>query len=376
MDIYALNDQFQREEAIDEDITVIWTERFTKTGDTTLVVPPTEKMIATLTEGTFLGLDGSDEVMLIETALIEKGELKVTGNTLDLFLNNRIFRQLDTAHVYDPKYLNITGTKPGQIMADIVSRTCMAGDPHRTPSGNGMVDGDEQIIYGLSLGDVDASGTAIDMQVQFGPLYDVLAQIADTYQVGFSMYLEGFSGGGYILKFKTWSGRDLTSGQTDYPVVQFSPNLDSLGDLKELRSIAKYKNVAYAFAPDYPVDSGIPIWETAYAPGGAASTQFERRIIHLYNDDLTVEKMGTIAAVRQVLAQRAKDALANNNYTKVVDGEVVPQSEFKYGEHYKLGDIVELQSPSGLASKARITEYIRTRDNTGEKSYPTVSVIE
>lgn len=375
MDLYTLNENFRMEEAIDEDFSAIWAERYTKSGDVTLLVPPSAKMVTALTEGTFLGLGDSDEVMLIETALIENGALKVTGNTIDQFLNNRVFRLISTALPYDLKYLNIVGTKPGQIMADVVSRTVMNDDPHRTPSGNNMVDGDLQVILNLFMGDVDTSGSNVDMQVQFGPLYDVVAQIAETYQIGFSMYLEGFApAGDYILKFKTWSGRDLTSDQTDNPVVQFSPNMDSLADLKELRSIANYKNVAYAYAPDEP--EGVPIWERVYADAGAVATQFDRRVMHIYNDDLTVDKMGSLAAVRQVLTQRAKDALANNNYTKVVDGEVVPQSQFQYGVDFKLGDIVELQSPSGLSSKARITEFIRTRDNTGSKAYPTVSVIE
>jgi hypothetical protein len=80
--------------------------------------------------------------------------------------------------------------------------------------------------------------------------------------------------------------------------------------------------------------------------------------------------------LQAMLNQKAKDLLANNNYTKVVDGEVVPQSEFKYGTHYTLGDVIELDSGDGLVSKARITEFIRSQDNTGDKAYPTVSVID
>jgi len=97
----------------------------------------------------------------------------------------------------------------------------------------------------------------------------------------------------------------------------------------------------------------------------------------VFADDITTDKVGGSAAVLlQVLNQRAKDGLANNNYTKVVDGEVVPQAQFQFGKDYGMGDIVELQSLRGDLQRARVTEYIRTQDATGERAYPTISVID
>jgi hypothetical protein len=40
-----------------------------------------------------------------------------------------------------------------------------------------------------------------------------------------------------------------------------------------------------------------------------------------------------------------------------------------------MGDIIELESLTGIVSKARVTEYIRSEDHNGEKEYPTISVI-
>jgi hypothetical protein len=75
------------------------------------------------------------------------------------------------------------------------------------------------------------------------------------------------------------------------------------------------------------------------------------------------------------MVQRARNELANNNYTRMVDGEVVPQSQYEFGVDYFLGDIVELQGHKGYNQQAQITEYIRTQDESGEKAYPTVTVI-
>jgi hypothetical protein len=76
------------------------------------------------------------------------------------------------------------------------------------------------------------------------------------------------------------------------------------------------------------------------------------------------------------MTQAGTDALANNNYTKLVDGEVVPQPQYKYGVNYKLGDLIELVGSDGGVQKAQVTEYIRSKDATGEKAYPTVSVVD
>jgi len=371
MDIYTLDENFLRRDVVDDFISAVWTERYTKSGDANIVLPLTRENISKAPEGTLLALNGTKEVMEVQSALIEKNQLKLTGPTILQFLNNRTIRY--TANHAD-RYYNIN-MQPGMAMAFLVSDMCITG-PYVSSSAYG-VDGPRQIIPNLWITDMDTSGVAVPLAVPYGPLYDALAQIAETYQVGMTMYLESSSSSGYFLGFKTYKGKDRTSGQSVNDLVRFSPNVDSLTNLKELRSIAGYKNVAYAYAPANPVP-GVTQPGVAYADNEAAtSVGFKRRALLVFADDLTTDKVGGSApTLISLLNQRAKDALANNNYTKVVDGEVVPQTQYKYGIHYGLGDIVELQSFSGLLQKARITEYIRTQDSTGERAYPTISVID
>jgi hypothetical protein len=371
MDLYTLDENFLRRDVVDEFHSVVWTERYTKHGDFNLIVPVTRPNLAKLPEGAFLALQGTKEVMQIENALIEDNKLKLTGPSITKFLDNRVVRY--SANHAD-RYYNIT-MEPGYAIAFVVSDMCIAG-PYVSSSSYG-VDGPRQIIPGLENMGMEPAGPAVALAVPYGPLYSAIAQIADTYQVGFSMYLERATPTAYFLGFKTYQGKDRTSGQSVNPIVRFSPNVDSLTDLKELRSIAGYKNVAYAFAPANPV-AGVTQSGVAYADNEAAtSTGFDRRVLLVFADDLTTDKVGGSASVLlSILNQRAKDALANNNYIKTVDGEVVPQAQFQYGKDYGLGDIVELQSFSGLLQNARITEYIRTQDSTGERAYPTISVID
>ena len=370
MDLYTLDENFLRRDVVDNFISVIWTERYTKAGDVNLIVPLTKTNISKLPEGTFLAMDGTKEVMLVENALIEKDQLKLTGPTITQFLNNRVIRY--SANHAD-RYYNIA-MQPGLAMGFIVNDMCVSG-PYVSSLEYG-IDGPRQLIQNLMVVNTYSGGDSVALAIPYGPLYDALIQLAETYQIGFKMYLEGATEAGYTLFFTTYKGRDLTSDQSDNPLVRFTPNLESLAGIKELRSIAKYKNVAYAFAPSNPVP-GVTQSGVAYADGEAAmSTGFNRRTLLVFADDLTTDKVGGSASVLlQVLNQRAADALANNNYIRTVDGEVVPQPQYKYGLDYRLGDVIELQSISGLLQRARVTEYIRSQDATGERAYPTISVI-
>jgi hypothetical protein len=84
---------------------------------------------------------------------------------------------------------------------------------------------------------------------------------------------------------------------------------------------------------------------------------------------------GDTAKVVEILNSRALDEITDNQFIKTVDGEIVPDNQFKYGVHYNLGDIIEVEGNSGVVQTARITEYIRSQDSAGEKAYPTVSMI-
>lgn len=373
MDLYTLDSGFRKKDVIDVFNSAIWTERYSSAGDVTLVVPANPTTMAQLSEGTFLAKPDSKEVMLLDTQIVEKGLLKVTGNTLIDFLRNRIVR-LVAAHA--TRSWITTGNTPGQLIANLVEQMCITGS---LPPG---IEGTASDIPKLSIGAYDLTGATIDLEVPYGPLYDAIKTIAETYEVGMSLYLDWASESDYSLKFKTYRGRDLTSTQSTYPMVRFSSVLDSLSNPSELRSISGYKTHCWAYAP------GAPAWMSdgstglAYVAAAVSAIGFDRRVMQIFVDGIDIDYLESIdptaaqILLNEILTSHARNALANNNYTKVVDGEVVPQSEFQFGTHYLLGDIVELQGYSEIIQKARITEYIHSQDETGERQYPTVSIID
>lgn len=396
MDLYTLTPTFLAKDVVDEYVSAIWTERYSVAGDFQIVAAATTDMIEKLKEGTYLALRGSDEVMIIDTVSIEKNQLTAIGSTFPVFLNNRFawFRNTASSDI-EERIVDYTSddTTVGEFISQMVDLVCITPAVFPLAWAPAKLDWDREIIPGLELGAIDTSGGDKKLTMPVGPLYDGIAELASKEGVGISLYLESADPvAGFVLKFKTYRGLDRSSDQDVNPLVRLVPEMDSLTDLKEIRSIADWKNVCYVYYKGI-VSTHYETPELAAVPPEG----FERRsIVTNPNDEpaghkvqvagftrgltygygptsYTVVDEADVAAFRE---QHARDALANHNYIRAIDGRTSPQNDYKFGVDYKLGDTIELEGLTGTISKARITEYIRSEDKTGEKEYPTISVIK
>lgn len=365
MEPFTLNRQFLEQDVIDNFSSIVWTERYYGDSEVELIVPATTEMIQKLPVGTFLGLVGSKEIMLLDSIDIESGVLKVTGGSLLSFLNNRFIR--DTPQ-HENRYWNISGV-PGWALWAIIYYMCISGSyPAGIPNPASFV------IPGLGLGGYDTSGAAVNLAVPYGPVYDAMRDIATTYQIGMKITLESASDTGYSLSFWSYKGLDRTSGQTVNPIVRFSPQMDTLTNIKELQSIKDYSTLAYSFAPGNP--DGLATTPGASSVSGAQGTGFDLRAVMTFEEDITTDQTGGDANVLlSILNSRAQLALTNHRFAKAIDGQIVPLHQFQYGVDYALGDIIEVQGNSDLVQSSRVTEYIRAQDDAGEKAYPTVAML-
>lgn len=392
MDLYTLTDTFLANETIDEFVSAIWTERYSVAGDFQLVVPATDENVTRLAEGTYLGLRGTKEVMIVETQQIEEGLLTLTGPSLLEFLNQRfLWARNPDSSAADSRIKDYTDAtkKPGAFLADLVTKWAISPTAMTSSWAPANLEWTYEAIPFLTLGPVDASGDVQRLTAPTGPLYEAIVQLATKYKVGVSLYLElADPMSGYSLKFTTYQGKDRTSDQEVYPLVRLTPELDGLNKIKEIRSLANYKNVVYVYyqgeiskhlaEPSLPEPEGfarrVLVTDAAGEPVGrkVEKTQFSGYWGSWGTYSVTVVGSGEITAFR---AQNAKDALANHNYIRAVDGESSPINDYQYGVDYELGDLIELQGLTGAIGKARVTEFIRSQDKNGERSYPTISVV-
>jgi hypothetical protein len=372
VEAYSLDRNFRLQEVIDGFLSIIWTERYYGDSEVELIVPASSEMIKKLPVGTFLGLNESSEIMILESVNIEDSKLKLSGISLLSWLNNRFIR---TSAAHEDRYWYISGGTAGETLWTIVYYMCVEGSPYLDGTiPIGVAEPQQFVIPGLDLKDFDTSGGEIKVGVPFGPIYDALHEIATTYQIGMQITLEDVTDTSYFLGFRSYKGLNRTSEQSDNPVVRFSPQMDSFTDIKELQSIAALKTLVYAFAPQNP--DGLATTPGVSSLTGPEYTGFDLRALLVFSEDITTDMVGgSPTNLANILNSRAYDALTSNHYVKAVDGEIVPENQFKYGVHYNLGDIIEVQGNSGTVQTARVTEYIRSQDEAGERAYPTVAMI-
>jgi hypothetical protein len=383
MEFYILDDNFNKISVIEKYTSAVWTERYSKAGDFEFLFSGA-KTPSGFDEGVFIGERESQEIGIIETIEYDykQNTAKASGFFLPKFLENRVLR-VD----YDSTDKNVwkIGPCPPETAMTYLMVYMVQGAGY---GANGLPNPDREEMSKL---DMFLPGTNPEefptspvgtYAVPFGTVYDGLVSIAEPEGVGWGLYAVP-NASSYDLYYRHYRGVDRSKDQSTHEVVIFEPALDTLMDTKEIHSIAGYRNIVHTFAPNIdPSDYGYaPADIRGYAavPGAEDLRDFKRRTMFVNYDDLTVEDYGSVDGIIKLwetLNRRAKDVLANNNYVRLLDGQIVPQARYTYGLDYYMGDIITLKGVHDVYQKARIVEYIRSKDATGEKAYPTLSVID
>lgn len=374
MEPFTLDRKFLRQDVIDVFHSLIWTERYYGDSEVELVVPLSSDSLQKLSVGTFLGIPESREIMILETMTIEERKIKFLGMSILPWLNNRFVR---ASADHKLESWSVGPGVPGWVLWAIIYWMCVGGSPYLNGTINtGISNPQALVIPGLGLKDYDKSGSDITVAVPYGPVYDAMRDVATTHRIGMQITLESATESSYFLGFRSYKGLDRTSDQTVNPPIRFSPQMDSLTDIKELQSIAALKTLVYAFAKNNPNN-------LATTPGvaslvGSQYTGFDLRALQVLTSEITNDPSNPLDAAKllNLLNEKAKEFLNASPFMKAVDGEIVPTNQFKYGVDYNLGDIIEVQGNSDIIQKSRVTEYIRTHDEAGERSYPTVAMLD
>jgi ReqiPepy6 Gp37-like protein len=358
VDVYILDSLLRRDSLVDKYLSFIWTERFAAYGDFELVLLSTPSNRRLFTTGVLLACSESYYVMKVTTLEDNtdgdgKATLKVSGVSLEQMLEDRVAAGIldDTTTV--PNW-TITNT-PGAISRKIFHDICVTGilDP-----------GDviPYIVEGSFLPDDNIPEPLEPITVNLEPqsVYEAIKNICDTWSLGFRILRNADLS---QLYFDIYSGSDRTTLQTILPAVVFSPELESLQNTTELKSIANYKNVAYVFGPA----GYVTVYPADVNPDTAG---FERHVLMVNASDIGSDNPDVTAA----MTQRGLEALAQQRSFSAFDGEINPNSTYKYGTHYFLGDLVEMRNTDGVTNQMRVTEQIFVSDGEGERTYPTLAI--
>lgn len=359
MEILILDSLYRRITVVDNYISFIWKERFNAKGDFELHTHDTLENRTRFVEGHRLVIHESYRVMTVETVdntVDDEGRhiLKVTGPSLEDILDQRLAMAALTDLTTDPQWI-LTGT-PKEIATQMFHDICVTGI--------------------LNAGDIIAGVTELniftpdtipeptdDIVYVVDPmtLYDAEKKLCDTYMMGFRLVRDHDT---TQLYFDVYMGCDRSVEQTTLPPVIFSPDLENLHGSRKLTSSEAYKNVAYVVSPVGH--------EIVYASGVDPTVAgFERRVLLVKADDIT-DVVPADATAKMI--QKGLEELAKNRKFVGIDGEIAENSQYVYGTHYNLGDLVTQRDSYGLTAQMQVAEQIFISDAEGTRSYPTLAV--
>jgi hypothetical protein len=392
MEFYVLDNNFNRQDLLEGYTSAIWTERYSVTGDFQMVFSDDEyAKLSSLNEGAFVGEKDSLHVGIVEKTIFKEGKVTLSGSFLEHFLRFRyvtwVGAEGDESSFKDSLYR--VGT-PEAVMAMCIFT--YAGPYLALGDTLGVRDYEDEMFSRLDVGIPLSDYYPVTPQLEFSypnpiNMYEFMKTTAEPNAVGWRLYPVP-NGVNYDLYFRPYRGLDQSRDQSTNTPVIFGESFGSLKSVEEIHTIEGYLTNVHVFAPKIdPAAFGYDpkdIVGHAQVPGTQDFTDFQRRTAVFKADDITPEDYhwanagandNGIYKAWEVLMQRAKDILANNNLKRMLDGEVVAQNQYKYGVDYNMGDVITLKGVHGAYQNARVIEYVRSEDGSGQKAYPTITVI-
>lgn len=359
----------------------VWTDRYGKAGDFTIVVPILEHYLPYIRINYYLSIRESDRLMVIENVELitdpENGDkLKVSGRSLESILDRRIVYQ---------KY-EFGGTAQSVVSSAITMNAISPSDPKRKIPN----------LRFQTSEDSNVNKTVDSMKVFGENVYSLSEAVCSAYNIGMKMLPEG--AGGFV--FSLYSGVDRSWNQTDRIPVVFSHSYENLLESNYLQSEILYASNALVRGDEDEVTMEVMrrtertelarreiFIDTDLQPETQEYTEYVLKTDengepildddgnYQYNEVTKTIKIYDLAYYNRMLME-AKVEMAKHTVTEAFDGEIDSYHQFIYGKDYDLGDIVQVQDRYGYEGRCRVTEIMMTRDAGGPKLIPTFIMVD
>lgn len=372
----------------------IWAERYADPGDFQLQTLRVDETRSLIPPGSYVGLIDSPEVMLVESHEIgqdpETGRnmLTVTGRSAEVLGEQRMTYRLGTSGASGMVEYPISALVIGSQIVQDLYMIRLNQDAFFNPDARNRVVDFDGASYHPDF-EANIPEDFMDFKVPVADIHSVATSYLKSVGAGLRTIRHRYAfppfgtGGGYFQALIV-GGYDRTVNQTDREPVIFTTMQDHLIDEKYLWTLRNYKNFAQVVSPIY--DANV------FAPGVSTATAGkDLRVLHVDASDITSAGGGSASSI---VRQRGLAELAKNNQIFFFEGQVNPDSPYKRGlppvegggtswyearlrrttpGDYDLGDLVTLMGKYGVSQTMRVTEFVRTQDETGYREYPTLS---
>lgn len=355
MEALVLNTDFETVASLDVFKSFVWTDRYNSCGDFEIYISPNSNTLPYLTCDNYLVFNESEHTMIIESWQTDSKYNETTyfvikGRSLESILDRRIV-WTDTI---------LTGNLQEGIKKLLTDNIISPANESRKISNFIFEESDDEYIKSLE----------IDARYYGEDLLEAISSLCSSHDIGFKITLSKDN----KFVFKLYRGLDHSLNQEENDYIEFSPNFDNLTSSNFFESMTTLKTATLVSA-----DKDIEVKADGYEDANGLN----RRELFTNASQLTQsyyvdgqEYTVPNSTYETELREAGTNELSNNKKTSLLDGTIdTINPQYKYGEDFFIGDIVQIQNEYGIGSSSRIIEIIFSQDETGYSVSPTFSSI-
>lgn len=387
MEALILDKNYQTLYVVDAFDSFIWTDRYNEPGDFELYFPADSKVLPYAMEDYYIWQEKSDRLMVVEGINIETSaengpHITLSGRSSECFLERRVVAYRTV----------INGNLQNAVERLLNENVINPSDADRKIPGIRFVRNDDSRVTELTC----------DLNLLGEYILDVIEDLCQTNNLGFKMT---YNEDDQTLDFMLYFGEDRSYQQEKNPWVVFSPGFDNLLGSNYLKTSINLRTAAVV-GGDANYERGQEVIDV---DGKPELKGLDRREMYVDGSDIELpnptvneesirerlEKRGkdeveiqeaidaamadavaqTTSVYRDQLYQKGLDELSKTYITESFEGEIEGKRQYKYGEDFFIGDVVQVLDAYGREASSRITEVVRSHDLNGEVMTPTFTTL-
>lgn len=334
-----------------------WVERYRDPGEFKLEGELSSGLLDVLKEGTLISHTNTRDVMVVENIVIseskkENSKLEISGRSLESILEQRI--------VGSEAAVSNLGLIPAVTLAAVVSYTQAQTliDMH-TKVGTVADAGDG--IPGLTTDTLASVVETLEPRIiKRGTVHERLMELLSVSNLGIRVLRPSSTVAN--TTFRIHNGFDRAAS------VVFSWEA---GDLE---------NTQYLFTSKQDKNAAFITGKAVYSRVNGTELYLQRRVMLVEANDVdeSVNPPHATATWNDLIAKlnvRGREAMAAYNPIKITSVDISLATQNRYRVDYDIGDLVMVSGNYGTSQVMRVVEYAEIEDESGERGYPTLSIL-
>ena len=347
---------YQCEKVIDNATSVIWCERYQEPGEISLLLPATQELMKFFWEpGLIVTRTDSDRAMRVENVTITTAsdgadQIRITGRSAESFPAERVIMQ--RGRLYQ---------KPVDAVNYLIRENIGAYWYEHTDKDHQHDSLDVIRYFNLfAEGESDIEGAREVADDAFGEnLGSVITEYCRGHDFGFKVVFDGEK-----LLYSCYRGSDRTLNQSDRNAVVFADDFRNLGASEYTRN----RNEYYSHVIVGGAGAGLErVWSDIYK---------DYRAYRGIGGNMREKFINAPGVESDTLSGVAFNAVTASRETYSMTAEAESGGQYRYREHYFLGDRVSVVNRYGLEGTATVSEVVETEDENGSYCIPTLTAFD